>query len=217
MSSQSFLPLVAGETLATVEASALLPSDPRALFACALGLDASRVSDSAPSTARALLQSTDAELSALGLTEKQRARVAALLELVRQSAEPLPRGLLIADGAAVFRAFYPRMRDLKLEQLWIVLLDGKHRVLREVMVSQGTLTSSPVHPREVFSPAIRHSAAALVLVHNHPSGDPSPSADDLDVTRRLCDVGSMCGIRVVDHVVVGDGTFTSFRDRGLLS
>jgi DNA repair protein RadC len=108
------------------------------------------------------------------------------------------------------------MRDLKLEQFWTVLLDGKHRVIREVMVSQGTLNSSPVHPREVFSPAMRHSAAAVVFIHNHPSGDPTPSADDLAITSRLCEVGRMVGISVVDHVVIGDGAFTSFADRGLL-
>ncbi len=99
----------------------------------------------------------------------------------------------------------------------MVLLDGKHRVIGEELISQGTLTSSPVHPREVFAPAIRHSSAAVVLVHNHPSGDPTPSADDLDITRRLVDVGELVGIRVLDHVIIGDGTYTSLADRGLLS
>lgn len=213
---QTFLPLVReAEPPPAVSVSPL--SGARALLAAALGIAVDRVSDSAPDTARGILSATDAELAALGLTEGQLSRVRAIVELVRQSAEPLARGTQFRDGADIFRAFYPRMRDLKLEQFWAILLDGKHRVIREVMVSQGTLTSSPVHPREVFAPAIRWSAAAVVFVHNHPSGDPSPSADDLDVTRRLSDVGSMCGIRVVDHVVVGDGTFTSFADRGLLT
>jgi DNA repair protein RadC len=87
-------------------------------------------------------------------------------------------------------------------------------VIREELISQGTLTSSPVHPREVFAPAVRHSAAAVVLVHNHPSGDPQPSADDLDITRRLADAGRLLGVRVVDHVIVGDGSFVSLADRG---
>ena len=98
----------------------------------------------------------------------------------------------------------------------MILLDGKHRVLREELVSQGTLTTSPVHPREVFGVAIRHHAAAVVLVHNHPSGDPTPSADDLEITRRLADVGDLVGIRIVDHVIVGDGCFASLADRGML-
>lgn len=192
------------------------PSGVRALLATALGIAVSKVSDSAPATARALLNSTDAELDALGLTAAQSERVRAIIELVRAAAEPLVRGTLFRDGADIFRAFHPRMRDLRVEQFWCVLLDGKHRVIREVMVSQGTLNSSPVHPREVFAPAIRHSAAAVVFLHNHPSGDPTPSADDLEITRRLCEVGDLVGIRVLDHVIVGDGAFTSFATKGLL-
>jgi DNA repair protein RadC len=192
------------------------PGEVRALLATALGIEVSQVSDSAPATARALLSSTDAELAALGLSESQADRVRAMIELVRQSAEPLARGTPFRDAADIFRAFLPRVRDLKLEQFWCILLDGKHRVIREVLVSQGTLTSSPVHPREVFAPAIRHSAAAVVFIHNHPSGDPTPSADDLDITRRLSEVGDLCGIRVLDHVVIGDGAYVSLAARGLL-
>jgi len=184
------------------------------LLAAVLGAD--RVCDSAPVSARALLSSTDAELEALGLTPEQLDRVRALLELVRSAAEPMPRGSQFRDASDIFRSFAPRLSGLKLERFYVVLLDGKHRVLEEVLVSQGTLTSSLVHPREVFAPAIRHSAAAVVFIHNHPSGDPSPSADDLEVTRRLCDVGDLVGIRVLDHVVIGDGSFVSFADRGLM-
>ena len=209
-----------GATLSPVgDASLAVPAAPtgaRALLAAALGIPAERVSDSAPDSARALLTSTDSELAALGLTAVQLAKVRAIVELVRQSAEPLSRGTLFRDAGDIFRAFHARMRDLKVEQFWAVLLDSKHRVLREVMVSQGTLNSSPVHPREVFAPAIRHSAAAVVFIHIHPSGDPSPSADDLSITDRLCEVGRVVGIRVVDHVVIGDGAFTSFSARGLI-
>src|SRR5206468_3304473 len=82
------------------------------------------------------------------------------------------------------------------------LLDRRHRLLRHEMVSQGTLTASLVHPREVFRPALRESAAALLLVHNHPSGDPTPSAEDREVTARLVRAGELLGIPVLDHVVV---------------
>lgn len=97
-----------------------------------------------------------------------------------------------------------------------MLLDGKNRVLREERVSEGSLTASLVHPREVFAPAIRESAGALVFVHNHPSGDPTPSVEDVEITRRLCAVADLVGIRILDHVVVGDGTYVSFLERGLL-
>ena len=108
------------------------------------------------------------------------------------------------------------MRDLRVEQFRVILVDGKHRVIAEHLISQGTLTMSPVHPREVFSAAIRQGAAGMILVHNHPSGDASPSGDDLEITRRLVQVGDLVGIRVLDHVIVGDGAYASLADRGLL-
>ena len=99
----------------------------------------------------------------------------------------------------------------------VILLDGRNRVMGESQISQGTLTASLVHPREVFRSAIRSAAAALVLVHNHPSGDPEPSAEDLSVTHRLVEAGEIVGIRIVDHVVVADRGFYSFQEHGQLS
>jgi DNA repair protein RadC len=86
--------------------------------------------------------------------------------------------------------------------------------MSEAQVSQGTLTASLVHPREVFRAAVQAAAAAVVLVHNHPSGDPTPSQEDHEVTRRLVAAGEVLGIRVVDHVVVADGGFHSFKESG---
>lgn len=144
--------------------------------------------------------------------------VAAVVRLARElAAVRLVRGEPLRTAADVFRHFAASMSGLRVEQFHAVFLDGKHAFISSAMISQGTLTSSPVHPREVFRPALMAAAAAIVLVHNHPSGDPSPSADDLEITRRLCEVGTMIGIRVVDHVIVGDGTFTSLADRGLMS
>lgn len=130
--------------------------------------------------------------------------------------ERIERGGTFYGSADIFRHF-SHLGRLKVEQFHVVLLDGKHRRIEDVLVSQGTLTSSPVHPREVFTKAIKVSAAAVILVHNHPSGDPSPSADDLEITRRLVQVGDLVGIRVLDHVIVGDGQYASLADRGLLS
>ena len=88
--------------------------------------------------------------------------------------------------------------------------------MREDLISEGILTASLVHPREVFAPAIREAASALLLVHNHPSGDPEPSPEDLEITRRLVAAGELVGIRVVDHVVIGEGCYVSFLERGLI-
>ncbi len=94
----------------------------------------------------------------------------------------------------------------------MLLLDTRHRLIGAVVVSVGSLDASLVHPREVFRAAAEHSAAAIVLFHNHPSGDPSPSADDLTLTRRLVQAGELMGIGVVDHVVLGDGCWHSVRE-----
>jgi DNA repair protein RadC len=103
------------------------------------------------------------------------------------------------------------------EAFYVVFVDGKNRASGINLVSLGSLTAALVHPREVFKPAIAGSAAALVLVHNHPSGDPSPSAEDIALTKRLCEVGDLVGIKVLDHIVLGDGgSFRSFADEGLL-
>ncbi len=96
------------------------------------------------------------------------------------------------------------------------MLNNKNQKIREVKVSEGSLTASLVHPREVYNPVIRESAAAVIFVHNHPSGDPEPSQEDLEITRRLKEVGEVIGVRVLDHVVIGRERYYSFSDRGLL-
>lgn len=112
--------------------------------------------------------------------------------------------------------YMPRLADKKREQFQVILLDRKNRVMRHVMISQGSLTASVVHPREVFNPAIRASAAAVLFVHNHPSGDPQPSQEDRTLTARLAEAGKLLGIQVLDHIIVGRNTYMSFADEGLL-
>ena len=106
----------------------------------------------------------------------------------------------------------PRHGGHREERFGVLLLDTKHRVIRAVVISLGTLDASLVHPREVFRAAAEHSAAAVVLFHNHPSGDPTPSPDDVWLTRRLAQAGDLMGIAVVDHVVLGDGCWHSVRE-----
>lgn len=126
------------------------------------------------------------------------------------TAEP---GRSIRGPADVHAHFHPRLRHARRERFLVVLLDGRHRVIRHALVSQGTLTASLVHPREVFGPALREPAAAVVLVHNHPSGDPTPSREDVDITRRLVDAGRLLGVPVLDHVVIAERGFASLRDQ----
>jgi DNA repair protein RadC len=124
--------------------------------------------------------------------------------------------MLFANPRQIYDHYHGALRDKKREMFLVVLLDARHRVLGEEIVSEGSLTSSIVHPREVFLPAVRESAGAMVLVHNHPSGDPRPSDEDVAVTRRLVHAAELLGIRVLDHVIVGDGSYASFKEAGLL-
>jgi DNA repair protein RadC len=167
---------------------------------------------------RRLSTRTLREVAALpGMGEARAARVVAAFALGRRTGElRMTPGARFRSGADIFRHYHGRLRDLRKEQFWAILLDGKNRVLREERVSEGSLTASLVHPREVFAPAIRESAGAMVFVHNHPSGDPTPSVEDVEITRRLCAVADLVGIRILDHVVVGDGAYVSFLERGLL-
>lgn len=132
----------------------------------------------------------------------------------RAAATPLTAGTLLCDATAVFEHFRGRLPQLDRECFFTLLLDGRNRLQAEIRISEGSLTATLVHPREVFAPAMRSGAAAIVLVHNHPSGDPQPSAEDDALTLRLRQVGDLIGIRVLDHVVVGHASFISMAERG---
>ena len=165
-----------------------------------------------------LARSSRAELMRIaGVGEAKSAALLATLELGRRlHAKRLVRGSSIGGPADVFRHFHPILRHACQECFIVLLLDGRQRVLGKQVISRGTLTASLVHPREVFRPALAACAASLVLVHNHPSGDPTPSAEDRAVTQRLVEAGELLGVRVVDHIVVAEGGFVSLRDEGLL-
>ncbi len=112
--------------------------------------------------------------------------------------------------------YIPLLKDLKKEQFRLVLLNIKNKVIKEALVSQGSLTSSIVHPREVLKIAIKDSAASVIFIHNHPSGDPEPSIDDIEITNRLCKACGIVGIGVLDHIVIGDSGYYSFRQKNML-
>jgi DNA repair protein RadC len=120
----------------------------------------------------------------------------------------------VRSAADVADIMLPKMRDLPREEFVALLLDTKHRVVENKTVSIGHLNASLVHPRELFRECVRRSAAAVILVHNHPSGDPEPSPDDLNLTRRLEEAGRILGISVLDHVIIGDNRYISLRERG---
>ncbi|WP_305041490.1 RadC family protein [Geoalkalibacter sp.] len=152
-----------------------------------------------------------------GIGPAKAAELQAVFQIARRFADARLRpGDRFTSSEEVFRSFHERLRDHKREVFYTLLLDSKNRVIREVPISEGSLTASIVHPREVFAPVIRESASAVLFVHNHPSGDPTPSREDIEITRRLKDVGELVGVRVLDHIVVGSDRYVSFADRGLL-
>jgi DNA repair protein RadC len=141
-------------------------------------------------------------------------RLAAVFALARRVETELrrPRPSL-RSPSEVHGLLAPEVRGAAQETFHALLLDGKHRLRRREQVSLGTLNSSLVHPREVFGPALREGAAALIVAHNHPSGDPEPSDEDLAVTRRLVEAGRILGVPLLDHVVIGERSFVSIRER----
>ncbi len=130
---------------------------------------------------------------------------------------------LVREPESAARLVAPLCMDAQQEGFFVITLDTKNRATREpIRVTQGTLNSAPIHPREVFRPAITESAAAVILAHNHPSGDPTPSAEDIQITKRLVEAGKLIGIQILDHVIIGKPTentpgFLSMRERGLTS
>jgi DNA repair protein RadC len=150
-----------------------------------------------------------------GLGRAQACRVVATMELgMRVAAEGGPAAPSFRTPEESARYLLPRYSCRPTETFGLLCLDVRQRLKREVVVSVGCLTSSLVHPREVFQEAIVSRAAALVLFHNHPSGDPEPSAEDLALTRRLVSAGTLLGIQVLDHLVLGAGRYVSLKERG---
>lgn len=150
-----------------------------------------------------------------GIGPARAAAVMAALELGRRlAAERGLRSRRIRGPRDVYTRLGHRLRDCRQEEFWGLYLDTQNRVLAERRITVGLLNASLVHPREVFAPAIARAAASVLLVHNHPSGDPEPSAEDMEVTRQLAASGALLGIPVRDHVVLGDGAYVSLRERG---
>lgn len=150
-----------------------------------------------------------------GLTTRTTEKLAAVFEIAKRYGEVEWRPGQAFRGSGDIYAHFRERLAAELQEIFIaVLLDNKHRKLRDITVSKGSLTASIVHPRDIFLQVVRYAAAAVVFVHNHPSGDPTPSKEDLEITRRLREVGDIIGVRVLDHIVIGRGRYVSFVDDG---
>ena len=119
----------------------------------------------------------------------------------------------INSAKNVFDYFHDRLKNEKQENFYVLLLNNKNIIIREELISKGVLDSSIIHPREIFKPAIKNSAKKLILIHNHPSGNPSPSPEDLEITKQIIDAGEQIGIKVLDHVIIGKEEWWSWVER----
>ena len=173
--------------------------------------------EGAPSLRR-IMNGTVAELSQVaGIGPAKATKILAALELGRRAVEEeREESAKLRSAADVHALMRLAMRDLRHEEFHVLLLNTQNELIRSLQVTRGTLDASLVHPREVFRPAISESAASVILVHNHPSGDPSPSAEDRAVTRQLRSAGEVIGIEVLDHVIIGDRRYVSFAESGLM-
>ena len=152
-----------------------------------------------------------------GIGPAKAVTLAAALELAKRLAAHVPaeRQIVRSPGDAA-ALIMPRLRYECKEVFMVLLLSTKNHVIAAPVVSVGSLNASIVHPRELFRQAINHSAASVILVHNHPSGDPAPSQEDITLTRRLVEAGSLLDISVLDHLIIGDGKYVSMKEKGII-
>jgi DNA repair protein RadC len=167
---------------------------------------------------RTLADCSPGELTRVhGIGPAKAAQIKAAMEIARRyAADRIKPGKPITGSKQLFEHMRERVSGLKKEVFYTILLDTKHCIIREDRVAVGSLSESVVHPREVFKQAIRESAAKVIFAHNHPSGNPDPSPQDRALTRRLTEAGTVIGIEVLDHVILGRDTYFSFAEHGLL-
>jgi DNA repair protein RadC len=167
---------------------------------------------------KAISQATIEELSQIkGIGLAKAAQIKACFELGRrEELEPELKNFDIKDPENVVKVIRASIKDKAKEHFKLIILNPRNKIIGISTISIGTLNASLVHPREVFKDAITHTAASVVLAHNHPSGDPEPSEDDLKITKKLVDSGKILGIEVLDHIVIGKNNFCSFKERGLI-
>ncbi len=166
---------------------------------------------------RGLLDYAMEELMAIeGIGLAKAAQLQAVAEICRRIPLVDQNMVTVRSPKDAAHAVMPRLRYLKQEVFCLILLNTKNKIISIEHVTTGGLNSSIVHPREVFNRAIRRSSAGIILAHNHPSGDPRPSREDIRVTRRLVEVGQLVGIQVLDHIIIGDGNYSSLKEEGVI-
>lgn len=189
------------------------------LLATATGLPASEAADAVRRAhgLKPLLQQTVTELEVNGFDPEVAAQFTAMAELARRIGRAGDTRPVLATPEAIYGFLKPELLGKSREEFWVIAFNSRNAVLRAERVAQGTASACPVDPKDVFGVAIAAKAAAIVVAHNHPSGDPTPSAADLVLTRQLVRGAELLCVRVLDHIIVGDDRFASMAQRGELA
>jgi DNA repair protein RadC len=209
-------PAVGHSSTFVTAATAVATDRPSALVAEILAIEPERTTRilRALGGVAGLAYGTEAALVAAGIPRKRARLLRASFELARLAVAGRPEvGRRLAGAWDVWSHMRTRLSGLPVEEFWMIGLDVRHRVLLDEMAARGSLSGVEIHPRDVFRQLLRAGAAAVIFVHNHPSGNPEPSRADIELTGRLREVGETCGIQVLDHVVVGADGFVSLVER----
>ncbi|MDR3595059.1 DNA repair protein RadC [Clostridium sp.] len=150
-----------------------------------------------------------------GIGKAKSKQLKAIMDLSKELLTPDDKNYYITQPRDAYE-FCKDMALLQEENLKLLCLNTKNKIIHSLTVSIGTLNSSLVHPREVFAPAIKSKAASIIVLHNHPSGDPSPSSEDISITTRLKECGKLIGINLLDHIIIGNGKYVSLKERGII-
>jgi len=149
-----------------------------------------------------------------GIGPAKAMQILAIAEISKRQIQSLKPIKHIKSAEDVFNLFHERLKDEKQECFYVLMLSSKNSIIKEELITRGILDSSIIHPREVFRPAIRNSCSKIILVHNHPSGDPAPSQEDKEITKKLIETGKEIDINVLDHIIIGDGGWWSWKEEG---
>ena len=152
-----------------------------------------------------------------GIDSGKATTLLAAFELSKRALEVNDTNLPLINGAKDTAAQLSDMRDLKKEHFVVLYLNAKNQLVHKETISMGTLNANLVHPREVFEPALKYSAAQIIAAHNHPSGDPKPSDDDMEITKRLTEAGKLMGIDMIDHIIISKNSYFSLKEEGCLN
>jgi DNA repair protein RadC len=150
-----------------------------------------------------------------GIGQNKAMQILAMSELGKRHSKSKNPVFGITNAEDVYNYLKYDLRDKKQEEFWVLLLDTKNGIIKKEMIARGVLDAAIIHPREVFRPAIRNACSKIILVHNHPSGDPGPSGEDLDITKKIMNLGEEMDIRVLDHVIIGKERWWSWSEDGL--